>query len=133
MIVACLSKSGKVVGFSELDCRDINDPKLPPRPYMCNLAVDRSWKRKGIAKALVRACESRALSSGKNNIHLKVREKNVAAVKMYGGMGYTVRESIQEQDNLVLLMTKELVNDDVGRHNARNQAITLRSNSDSET
>lgn len=108
MIVACLNRGAKVVGFAEMDCRESNDPKLPPRPYMCNLAVDKQWQRAGIATALVKECESKAIEKGKDSIFLKVRERNSAATSMYKSMGYVIAASSQEEFDVVLLMKKDL-------------------------
>jgi ribosomal protein S18 acetylase RimI-like enzyme len=50
------------------------DPREAPRMYhyMCNLAVDRQWKRKGVTKALVNACEDIVLSDeGKGTLHIR--------------------------------------------------------------
>mmetsp|Transcript_20655 Transcript_20655/g.60011 ORF Transcript_20655/g.60011 Transcript_20655/m.60011 type:complete len:282 (+) Transcript_20655:227-1072(+) len=108
MIVACLKNGAKVVGFVELDCRETDDPKLPPRPYMCNLVVDKKWLRKGIATALVKECESISASNGKERIFLKVRERNAAATSMYEHMGYVVEACSVENDDVLLLMKKDL-------------------------
>mmetsp|Transcript_30547 Transcript_30547/g.62302 ORF Transcript_30547/g.62302 Transcript_30547/m.62302 type:complete len:248 (-) Transcript_30547:657-1400(-) len=80
----------------------------PPRPYMCNLAVDKRYKRRGVASALVGACEGRAQSADKGRMFLKVREGNEAATKMYERMGYEVSSMSQEGEGLVLLMRKTL-------------------------
>ena len=60
MFVACESTSGEVVGFAEVDARPLggnSDDNRINRSYMYNLAVDKKWKRKGIATELIRACE----------------------------------------------------------------------------
>lgn len=108
MIVACLNKGAKVVGFAEIDCRETRDPKLPPRPYMCNLAIDKKWKRKGIATALIAECESKAIKIGKDSMFLKVRERNSAATSMYQNLGYIVEANYQEENDVVLLMRKDI-------------------------
>ena len=110
MVVACRQSDGKVLGFAELDGRPTEDPEAAPRPYMCNLAVDKKWKRQGIAKALVKQCEEKAIEWGKGEMYLKVRERNQAATSMYQSIGYEVQsinvESMRGQppDTIVLMM-----------------------------
>mmetsp|Transcript_6141 Transcript_6141/g.10915 ORF Transcript_6141/g.10915 Transcript_6141/m.10915 type:complete len:127 (-) Transcript_6141:264-644(-) len=108
MIVACRKTDGKVLGFAELDDRMSTNPLAPPRPYMCNLAIDTKWQRKGIATALIADCECRALDWHKTSMYLKVRKGNLEAVLMYEKAGYLVLESIKESEDDILLMTKDL-------------------------
>lgn len=126
MIVACLNQGSKVVGFAEVDCRESDDPKLPPRPYMCNLCVDKKWQRKGVATVLIKECESISIRGGKDSIFLKVREGNFAATSMYESIGYVIVSSSQEDNDVVLLMKKDLREAAVGsarqRDSVRNEA-----------
>mmetsp|Transcript_7787 Transcript_7787/g.11608 ORF Transcript_7787/g.11608 Transcript_7787/m.11608 type:complete len:218 (-) Transcript_7787:203-856(-) len=116
MIVACRNEDGFVLGFAELDCRPKTelhekDPTLAPRPYMYNLAVDQRWKRRGIAAALIKMCEEKALECNREAMYLKVREGNEAATLLYQKAGYEVASSGDEELNgtKVLLMKKTLV------------------------
>lgn len=114
-LVACEGKNGKVIGFAEVDCRPTKDLKKPT-PYMCNLAIDKKWKRRGIATALIRNCEyivsKQPMSEpNQNKLYLKVRSTNIAAIKMYEGQGYSIESSTLEpnpqgNETLVLLMSK---------------------------
>ena len=95
MFVACSSQNGKVLGFAEVDtcslkkdCNEVKECGLDdaeksnlPRPYMYNLAVDQRWKRKGIATALVAACEEFVRNMKPNN--------NDDAIMAYTRMGYS--------------------------------------------
>ena len=114
--VACRNTDGKVLGFVEIDCRETRPLKegLPPRPYMCNLAIDKKWRRNGIATALIEACEDVALKNGYENIYLKVRSANDVAVRMYESLGYVEESSVVEMterlnESLVLLLKKQLL------------------------
>lgn len=114
MLVACRQTDGKVLGFAEIDGRPTKKENEAPRPYMCNLAICPKWRRKGIAKDLVRHCEKKALKWGKTEMFLKVREANDAATNMYKYLGYEVQSVKTEEmrgkpPQSVVLMKKELV------------------------
>ena len=95
MFVACCSKSGRVLGFAEVDARSLNDSAEYDdvlRSYMYNLAVKKTHKRRGIATALVRACEDFVSDMHdtcvEKRLYLRVRKNNEAAIQMYRSLGY---------------------------------------------
>lgn len=100
MLISGLQSNGKVIGFAELDKRPPKPSSSsayatettvppPPRPYMCNLAVDISWKRQGVASALINCCEDICTHYwGCEYMYLKVRRGNEAAIQLYKGLGY---------------------------------------------
>ncbi|KAL3804840.1 hypothetical protein HJC23_006612 [Cyclotella cryptica] len=130
MFVACSSRDGQVVGFAEVDtcslknesCNEVKECGLHedssfhstksdlPRPYMYNLAVDKRWKRKGIATSLVVACEQFVgnIEDGDLDssrwLYLRVRKSNVDAIVFYEKLGYN------EIDPESIDLTKEDVN-----------------------
>lgn len=111
MFVACESKSGKVVGFAEVDARPLggnSDDSGINRSYMYNLAVDNKWKRKGIATELIRACEVFVSDMHEicteNRLYLRVRSCNDAAISLYKSLGY------DEVDPASISLTKEDIN-----------------------
>lgn len=59
-----------------------------PRPYLSDLGVLPSHRRKGIGQTLVAACEEWAISRGWDKMYLKVDERNEGTEKLYEGMGY---------------------------------------------
>eukprot|EP00529_Nitzschia_sp_RCC80_P020839 CAMPEP_0113457112 /NCGR_PEP_ID=MMETSP0014_2-20120614/9238_1 /TAXON_ID=2857 /ORGANISM="Nitzschia sp." /LENGTH=405 /DNA_ID=CAMNT_0000348593 /DNA_START=70 /DNA_END=1287 /DNA_ORIENTATION=+ /assembly_acc=CAM_ASM_000159 len=72
LFVACQKETGVVLGMVEVDARAQREPSSLPNiirndetnqilPYMCNLAIDGQYKRRGIAKALVNHCEGQVL------------------------------------------------------------------------
>jgi ribosomal protein S18 acetylase RimI-like enzyme len=64
-------------------------PSEPPRPYLSDLAVHSHYRRKGIATALLLACEEQAQNWGHGNIFLRVEKHNNAKAKeMYFSRGY---------------------------------------------
>lgn len=116
MIVACKDGSGKVIGFAELDGNPVpmiatTDETIAPRPYMCNLVVDKKWRRKGIANTLIRECERvAAVEWSQECIHLKVSGANSAAIDLYKCLGYGEQSSHMDvnRGETVLLFRKDL-------------------------
>jgi ribosomal protein S18 acetylase RimI-like enzyme len=124
MIVACDAKHGRVLGFAEVDARPLgsnkngssgNESSLTEgasddilRSYMYNLAVDKTWKRKGIASALVQACEQYVSDMHdlcvEKRLYLRVRKFNHAAIALYESLGY--REMLPE----VIRLSKDDIN-----------------------
>lgn len=106
MLVACEADGGKVIGFAEVDARplDKNDDGTTRisengtssdnilRSYMYNLAVDKNWKRKGVASQLVKAAEEYVINMHEecveNRLYLRVRKSNDAAIGLYKSLGY---------------------------------------------
>lgn len=104
MLVACQSTNGKVVAVCDID----NRPALQTqRPYMCNLAVDKKWRGKGLAKALIAVCEQIVIYEwGKNVLHLKARQRNKAAIALYKNLGYEIESEgydVSYADHLVIM------------------------------
>lgn len=130
MLIAGARPHGRVIGFAELDARSITTATthtLRPQPYMCNLATDHKWRRRGVAAALIQQCEAISVTWGRREMYLKVREGNAAAIALYEGLGYAVQsvavESVQGEDAAVLLLRKELSTTpavDDGRTRVRN-------------
>ena len=122
MLVACEAKGGKVIGFAEVDARPLgkNDDGTTRisedgtssdnvlRSYMYNLAVDKNWKRKGVASQLVRAAETYVIDMHEecveNRLYLRVRKSNEAAIGLYKSLGY------REMDPLSIDLTAQDIN-----------------------
>eukprot|EP00571_Detonula_confervacea_P006277 CAMPEP_0172321146 /NCGR_PEP_ID=MMETSP1058-20130122/42479_1 /TAXON_ID=83371 /ORGANISM="Detonula confervacea, Strain CCMP 353" /LENGTH=303 /DNA_ID=CAMNT_0013036575 /DNA_START=228 /DNA_END=1139 /DNA_ORIENTATION=+ len=123
MIVACNAKNGEVVGFAEVDARPLRNDNNGAaadsaskygtsddilRSYMYNLAVDKKWKRKGIASALVLASEQFVSSAHdlciEKRLYLRVRNCNHAAIALYENLGY------KEMDPKTIHLSKEDIN-----------------------
>jgi len=109
MLVACKKSDDTVVGICEVDCRSSSIRNAAPRPYMCNLAVDKEWRRKGIGKALIVMCEEKARNEWEEDfLHLRAR-KNSVAVAIYSSLGYEVDEAAAQHrdqisgDDIILL------------------------------
>jgi len=79
----------EILGFVDIDARPSPKPNTPPRPYLSDLAVRPSHRRIGVARSLIIQCELQSRDYwDKTELFLRVEEKNDAALKMYGGLGY---------------------------------------------
>lgn len=56
--------------------------------YLCNIAVDPKFRRRGIARQMLAACESLAASRGFQRFYLHVRLGDEAAQTLYETSGY---------------------------------------------
>jgi len=88
MFVSCRRSDGTILGFVDIDCRPSRLRNAPPRPYLSDLAVKDSFRRKGIATSLIKSCESFVRSNGEPCLHLRVERSNTAALIMYSLLGY---------------------------------------------
>lgn len=124
MWVACDAKTGQVLAFCEVDNRppkkrqqeqreqnEGSKELLVVRPYMCNLAVHVDWRRQGLARDLIRQCESSVelWQDGTYIMFLKVKKHNEAAVKLYTALGYkvTATEFDDKTQDTLLVMQRE--------------------------
>jgi len=105
LIIAALSRndtSGKIIGLVEV-CLEKADGKLTPalrypwdtrkpgidQPYLCNLCIDTSQRRRGLGTLLCRLAEQMTLDIWRlDNVFLHVEMKNEPAQRLYVGMGY---------------------------------------------
>jgi ribosomal protein S18 acetylase RimI-like enzyme len=138
IFVACASSSSEfppctqeeiLVGFCLVDGRN-PDPSCKienltpstlastsPRPYLSDLGVIPSHRRKGLGELLVQACEGWADQRGYDKLYLKVEEKNTAGVGLYYGMGYKRTKlpwgrevkNVESRFDTTLLLEKSLV------------------------
>ena len=62
----------------------------PQYPYISNLAVKNTHRRKGVANKLLNQCEQIALKWGYDAIQLHVLEHNASAKRLYLNKGYQI-------------------------------------------
>jgi ribosomal protein S18 acetylase RimI-like enzyme len=62
------------------------------RGWIHHLAVQKSHRRKGIARLLMRAAEDGLKSIGCPKVNLQVRATNLAVIEFYRSLGYDVEE-----------------------------------------
>lgn len=65
-----------------------NAPTPPDAPYLCNMAVANEHRGRGVAKALLAACDHLAREMGHHDVWLHVRSSDPIAVGLYAASGY---------------------------------------------
>eukprot|EP00967_Tisochrysis_lutea_P000944 scaffold1241_cov25-Tisochrysis_lutea.AAC.2 len=75
-------------GYSIRRQRAEDEATMAPRPLLSNLVVDRSYRRRGIAKRLCKAAEAAAKEWGYGEVYLKVEKDNRKARSLYRKLGY---------------------------------------------
>ena len=76
-----------------------------------NIAVDTAYRRRGIARALMRALMKEAAERGCNVIYLEVASRNGAAVSLYESLGfapYAKRARFYGDDDAILMKAEVL-------------------------
>lgn len=61
-------------------------------PYLSNLAVQFEYRRQGVARQLLLACEQTALKWGYQDLYLHVLENNHKARGLYSQLGYRLHQ-----------------------------------------
>lgn len=61
---------------------------LPGELHINNLAVIPSWRRQGLARRLLQAVLAAAEAEGAARATLEVRRSNLAAIRLYEGLGF---------------------------------------------
>eukprot|EP00601_Ochromonadales_sp_CCMP2298_P010876 CAMPEP_0173247250 /NCGR_PEP_ID=MMETSP1142-20121109/17789_1 /TAXON_ID=483371 /ORGANISM="non described non described, Strain CCMP2298" /LENGTH=231 /DNA_ID=CAMNT_0014179605 /DNA_START=89 /DNA_END=785 /DNA_ORIENTATION=- len=112
--------SNELVGFVDLslqqDCGSMDALKAVPldtrrrihknlQPYLCNLLVAAPYRRRGLGRMLVQACEKEALSWGCSTINLHVESFSLPALTLYVSQNFDI---LQKRDNGILFMRKSL-------------------------
>lgn len=108
-VTASHSDNGEVIGFLDLHTQAPKFSRFPnnPRPYICELAVKKTCRRKKVASALMAVCEEICKSPLQQGyLYLRVLRNNHAAINMYSKMGYITIESPGEPLSLVLMRKK---------------------------
>ena len=72
------------------DSRDTFQTLQPPEDdaYLCNIAVDPKFRRQGMARKMLAACEALAAARGFGKFYLHVRLGDDAARALYVSSGY---------------------------------------------
>ncbi|EEC43075.1 predicted protein [Phaeodactylum tricornutum CCAP 1055/1] len=118
-IVACVG-----VEMGKIPDGYLQGPTLTKAPLMSNLAVSRSYRRRGLAEQLVRVVEQHVQDAyGADECFLYVEQRNRGAVKLYQKLGYrqvwvddnaqtllpTARGDLQSASTTIVCMKKNVV------------------------
>lgn len=109
MLVAVRDET--IVGFVDANFR-YQPSTADRRPYIGNLCVADSFRRKGVALALIKAaqdfvvCQSNAAPC---LVYVRVSASNVAARQLYEREGFKIIDNPDCCDGSMLLLTKELL------------------------
>ena len=63
------------------------------KAYLDHLVVARSWRRRGVARHLMRHAIEIATTAGASRLDLTASDKKVAARTLYGSLGFQERET----------------------------------------
>lgn len=91
VIVTCPQPGGlpQVVAATELSQRPAGWQRVPQaHTYLANLAVDPAHRRRGLAQALLAACETETRQRRLTQIYLHVMAPNRPAAALYKRVGY---------------------------------------------
>ena len=103
MIAAQDASSRKIVAIAELSTRprdgkvpgDLRLPTLPGQPsrdfetaYVSNLCVTGGWRKRGVARAMLRICEDTARAWGYEEVCLHAATRDKPLISMYEALQY---------------------------------------------
>jgi GNAT superfamily N-acetyltransferase len=78
-------------------------------PYIANLAVIASARRRGIARRLLERCERTALAWGYDRLYLHVLENNTPARSLYHQQGYRPQQIITTPSSFWLKQPRQIL------------------------
>jgi ribosomal protein S18 acetylase RimI-like enzyme len=84
-----------LVGTVEMGLRTQSfwQPRTSAYLYVSNLAVEREYRRQGVAQQLLLTCERVALEWGFQELYLHVLENNFQARRLYRKAGYQIKHA----------------------------------------
>mmetsp|Transcript_26750 Transcript_26750/g.39569 ORF Transcript_26750/g.39569 Transcript_26750/m.39569 type:complete len:217 (-) Transcript_26750:109-759(-) len=111
MLVAVHGDDETVVGFVDVNFR-YQKQKSTRRPYVGNLCVSDSFRRKGLARALVQAAQQFVVLQSNRpctTMYVRVESSNKAARQLYEREGYQRIDNPDCSNGSMILLTKELL------------------------
>jgi len=114
-LIGAKTPSGELIGFVDLSLQTSSGSLLALKsmtysqrsttydvlkPYLCNLLIAPKYRRRGIAKRLIKSCEIKAKEWEQSEIYLHADITDVASMKLYISLQF---EPIQRNDNLVFM------------------------------
>ncbi|GLJ28376.1 hypothetical protein SUGI_0558320 [Cryptomeria japonica] len=93
------------VSFNSKGVSEFQATPAPPKgsPYLCNMAVSKDLRRRGIGWQLLKASEKLATQMGSSEMYLHCRIIDKAPLNMYTKAGYKVVQT--ETGNILTLLT----------------------------
>lgn len=98
-IILKATENGQTVGYCGVEV-------VLDEGNVLNVAVSESFRRRGIATALMTALENSAKSSGATKLFLEVNENNQSAISLYEKQGYAkiaVRRKYYGDDSAIIM------------------------------
>ena len=106
-LVLVAVEDGRILGSATLELGgriDDDDPPLgPSEAHVRMLGVDPAARGRGVARALMDACATRARRAGRTTLTLHTTSRMLAAQRMYEAMGFRRLEDRVLSDGLALL------------------------------
>lgn len=84
------------------------------RPYICNLLVAAPFRRQGLGKLLINACETEALNMGYSDVFLHVEESCISALSLYTNQEFVIEKKLSGTG--LLFMRKQLAKEVLINH-----------------
>jgi ribosomal protein S18 acetylase RimI-like enzyme len=84
--LVCTNHNKTILGYIDIDKR-IDIIKYPT-PYISDIVVDQSYRRRGIAQLLLKECEHISKNWKNNELYLLAETKNHKALLLYEKIGY---------------------------------------------
>mmetsp|Transcript_30510 Transcript_30510/g.29145 ORF Transcript_30510/g.29145 Transcript_30510/m.29145 type:complete len:262 (-) Transcript_30510:91-876(-) len=76
-------------------------------PYLCNLFISPSYRKRGLAKQLIMACEQRSIEWGYRKLNLHCETKEIPALSLYLKNRFEIMNTVDEKKE-ILWMSKKL-------------------------
>jgi len=94
------------VSFSPSTREVFSRPTIQPPDeecYLCNMAVNPDYQRRGIARKLLAACEVLAKQRGKSELYLHVKVDDRIAIRLYDSYGFQPKRAFSPSQVLDLV------------------------------
>lgn len=88
--VLLLAQTSDGFGIGYITGVEMRHPDKPPEIFVYELAVDAAWRRRGVAKELVKAMSAEALRRGCKDMWTATEKDNLAAIATYRSAGASI-------------------------------------------
>lgn len=111
-IIIVYEQDNRIIGTAEIDLQ--NNPKYPEFPsnsaYITHLAVDKNYRRHGIATQLINHMDNMAGIAGRSNLVLRTADNMIEAQKFYIKNGFFRNPKLDYKypNQLLLAYTRDI-------------------------